>query len=115
MFGFNPAPKIKHKRRTRKRANRTDFSRETREAIAERDNSCCVRCGKAAVHIHHINFRSELTEDVAHKRNGCCVCHECHNFAHGSRSGREWFVRFKEKYLDENGDYIELTFSDWGL
>lgn len=113
MFAFNPAPKPKHSRKIDKRAKRTEFVRETREAIAERDQGCCVRCGVPAVHIHHISYRSQLTDDVSSKRNGVCVCHKCHEFAHGSREGREWFKHWKEKYLDENGDYIELPFSDY--
>lgn len=113
MFELRPAPKPKHNRRVKKRAARTEFSRKTREEIAERDGGRCVRCYAPATDIHHINFRSELTADVSHKRNGCCVCRRCHAYAHSGKDGREWFVIWKNTHLDENGDYIKLPFDDW--
>jgi 5-methylcytosine-specific restriction endonuclease McrA len=90
----------------RKRKRTTDFSRKTRQAILERDNYSCVRCGRLVSSIHHIRFRSELTDDVTHKRNGVCVCITCHSYAHERKAGREWFREFKRTRLDENGDYV---------
>lgn len=106
MFQHNPVPKPKHNRRTVKRAKRTEFSKETRIAIYERDHGLCIQCHKQASDIHHIRFRSELTEDVAHKRNGCCLCLEHHELAHRSREFREWLRDWKETILDADGDYI---------
>jgi ferredoxin len=108
-----PVPKPQHNRRQPKRAKRTAFSDKTRMEIYERDNGLCVHCFANGADIHHIEFRSSLTPDVSHKRNGCVLCLKCHSRAHQEREFREWLRGWKEKMLDENGDFIELPFSDW--
>jgi hypothetical protein len=106
LFGLNPVPKPDHKRRIEKRAKRTEFSKETRLAINERDNGLCIKCLKQAADIHHIEYRSSLAPDVSHKRNGCCLCLEHHELAHRSREFREWLRYWKDTFLDPDGDYI---------
>jgi 5-methylcytosine-specific restriction endonuclease McrA len=110
MFNLNPAPKPNHNRRTPKRAQRGEFTPLMRKEIYDRDQGLCVRCGRVAVHIHHIVYRSQGGGND--KRNGVCVCHSCHEHAHGSKEGRGWFEFWRDKYLDESGELIELPFSE---
>jgi 5-methylcytosine-specific restriction endonuclease McrA len=103
LDSFCPVPKPDFKRRTPTRKTRGEFSPKVRKAILERDNYSCVRCNRLAQHIHHITFRSQLGKGT--KDNGCSLCIDCHSFAHESREGREYFEKWREQTLDENGDY----------
>jgi 5-methylcytosine-specific restriction endonuclease McrA len=98
-----PAPKPQHNRRVPKRSKRGEFSPKVREFITERDKGLCVRCFKVAVHIHHITFKSQGGQGTAY--NGASVCYVCHSWAHSGREGREWFERWRETMLDEEGRY----------
>lgn len=106
----------KHNRRTPKRKQRGEFSQKTIKEIRERDDDRCIKCFTRSMIEsvpHHIHYKSEGGEGI--KRNGCIVCRDCHDWAHHkkdgpngepSAEGREWFRTWKEKNLDENGDYI---------
>lgn len=93
MFQLNSVPKPTYKRRTPKRANKGKFSKAVRKAIIERDNGLCVRCGRPYEDIHHIQFRSQGGEGTID--NGACVCRSCHEWAHRTKKGREWFEQWK--------------------
>lgn len=55
--------------------------RKTKTQAYERDNGLCILCGRQAVEVHHIVFRSQLgTSELS---NLACLCRECHNAAHG--------------------------------
>lgn len=110
MFDYRPVPKPTHERRTPKRAQRGEFSSKTRTDIHIRDDGKCVRCGALANHIHHIQYRSQLGDNS--KRNGASVCFKCHDYAHSSREGREWFEIWRDTHLDNQGNLIILPFAD---
>lgn len=101
MFGFNPAPKPSHGRRTPKRKNRGEFSTKVRKEIVTRDKGLCVRCGGRYEHIHHVVFRSQGGEGTTD--NGVCVCNRCHDWAHMSREGRLWFEKYRKLHLIKGG------------
>ena len=103
---FNPVSKPQHNRRTPKRVNRGKFSTDTIKAILERDDYQCVRCGSRYLESvpHHITFKSRGGTGV--KRNGVTICLDCHREAHATREVREWFEKWRERTLDENGDYL---------
>lgn len=97
MQEVRAVPKPKHPRRTPTRAKRGAFSPKVRKTIVQRDGKLCVRCGARYEEIHHIVFRSQ--GGLGTVDNGVCVCHTCHEYAHGSRDGREWFENYRDKYL----------------
>jgi 5-methylcytosine-specific restriction endonuclease McrA len=80
-----------------KRANEAKFSTKVRNIIIERDEGLCVRCKRAAQHIHHVIFRSQMGKGTID--NGVCVCHKCHEWAHMSKEGRLWFEEYRENNL----------------
>lgn len=94
---YNPAPLLKHKRKTPKRGNRTKFSPKVRKAIIERDGGLCVFCKRPYVHIHHILLRSQL--GVGEASNGCCICFTCHQLAHSDSKVKDWFVKYRKEHL----------------
>jgi 5-methylcytosine-specific restriction endonuclease McrA len=90
-------PKPVHGRKAPKRGKASEFSTNVRKAIIKRDKGQCVRCSAPYHNIHHVIFRSQGglgTED-----NGVCVCYWCHEYAHSSREGRQWFEDYREEYL----------------
>jgi 5-methylcytosine-specific restriction endonuclease McrA len=116
LFEFNPVPKPTHKRRKAKRGSVSRFSPATIKAILERDRYRCVRCGayRGIEPIpHHIIFRSQMGS--GNMRNGATVCRSCHDLAHDSKEVREWFERWRDEYLDEEGNYKKPTpfIMDW--
>lgn len=92
-----------------------DFNPKTKQAIFERDEWRCVKCGSYRLDSvpHHIHYKSQ--GGIGEKRNGAAVCIDCHDFAHHlkdsvfgepSIEGKKWFERWRDENLDENGDYI---------
>lgn len=58
--------------------------RKTKIQAYERDEGLCVLCGRQAVEVHHIVFRSQLgTSELS---NLACLCRDCHNAAHGVKA-----------------------------
>lgn len=49
----------------------------------EQDFVPCENCGKRAVDIHHINFRSHCGEDTIDNLIG--LCRSCHNAVHNEK------------------------------
>lgn len=112
-FGFNPVSKPQHKRNKPTAKQRGEFSKKTIEAIRERDNNQCVKCGSYQIEAvpHHIIYKSAMGTN--HKRNGMSVCRSCHDWMHGkkkgpygelAREGRYWAEMWRDENLDENGD-----------
>lgn len=91
------------KRKTKKNS---DFSPKVKREIFERDQWRCVRCGSHYLEKvpHHIIFRSQ--GGTGEKRNGASVCNECHREAHSNDQVRRWFEKWRDKYLDHNGDLL---------
>jgi 5-methylcytosine-specific restriction endonuclease McrA len=102
---YSKAQQTNHIRRTPKRVDRGKFSAKTIKEICERDGYQCVRCG--SYHLekvpHHIIYKSQ--GGLGEKRNGASICIECHILAHKLKEVREWFEIWRDKTLDENGDY----------
>lgn len=99
------------KQRKRKSKN---FSATVKTAIFKRDNYQCVKCGRALIESvpHHITYKSQ--GGTGEKRNGATTCRGCHDWSHHkcegpngepSSEGRKWFEEWKERRLDEDGNY----------
>nr|DAI10499.1 MAG TPA: HNHc [Caudoviricetes sp.] len=73
--------------------------RKTKIQAYERDYGLCVLCGRQAVEVHHIVFRSQLgTSELS---NLACLCRSCHDEAHGVRA-KEIRRKLKEIINDTN-------------
>lgn len=103
LTNFNPYSKEQQLGKKRSKNNR-DFSPSTKQAIFERDEWKCVRCGSYNLESvpHHIIFKSQGGN--GHKRNGASACIVCHRLAHRERIVRRWFEKWMETQLDERGD-----------
>lgn len=56
---------------------------ETYQAVFERDNGCCVLCGKGGwVELHHIIFRSHSKDKINDIKNCVIICKNCHIKVH---------------------------------
>ena len=96
---WNPVSKPSHHRKAPKRGNLTKFSKKVRQQIIERDHGLCVKCHKPYTEIHHVQFASDLGTGTLD--NGVAICNGCHILAHKNRAVREWFERYKTKFLEE--------------
>lgn len=97
---MRPVPKPNYKRRKPKRGNQAKFSKKARQIIIDRDQGLCVRCGRVYDHIHHIIYRS--AGGFGTVDNGVCVCHQCHDWAHSCKEGRQWFEEWRERMYGRN-------------
>ena len=55
----------------------------------------CEYCGKTAVDIHHIKFKSHCGKDEIN--NLIALCRECHNLAHDSMMFNQKLKKIAEK------------------
>jgi 5-methylcytosine-specific restriction endonuclease McrA len=90
---------LKRQQMQRKRSPRArakEFPRWVREAVLERSNGMCERCGiRRIAHLHHAVYRSQGGTGELSNAIGLCI--HCHEAAHASREVREWcVVRAKE-------------------
>lgn len=110
---YTKEQQTRHRRRVKKQRERTRIPPSVAEFIWERDQGCCVRCGKHytqvwTMEIAHIIPRSSLGEGVP--QNLALLCGPsvntgtCHNIVDYTRSGREWFKEWAENNLDEQGN-----------
>ena len=67
----------------RKRMDDALFKKTKLQAY-ERDKGLCVLCGRQAVEVHHIVFRSQLGTSAL--SNLACLCRPCHDAAHGVKA-----------------------------
>ncbi len=65
---------------------RDEIPAATRKAVLVRDRARCRFCGKTAVHVHHINYRSEGVDHSA--SNLICLCPAHHDLVHSDK--RRW-------------------------
>lgn len=94
---FRPTPKPKHKRRVKKRGDRSKFSKMVRDKVKEHFNNQCAQCGKLAFHVHHVTPRSSSGRNVF--TNGMLLCANCHRLVHADNDLlKYWKNVFKEKY-----------------
>lgn len=58
--------------------------KEWKEAVRQRDNFTCRRCGifDKYVHTHHLVMRSQSRELKHVISNGICLCNSCHTWVH---------------------------------
>ena len=97
MSGFHPVPKPSHKRRVKKRADRSKFSKMVRDAVKEHYGGQCADCGGNACHVHHVMPRSRGGRNVF--TNGLLLCNDCHRSVHADNELlKYWIDKFKRAY-----------------
>lgn len=93
-------PKPKFKRRKPKRGKRGEFSKDTRNAIYERDGGLCQVCMMQGEEIHHTFFKSQGGRGVY--TNGILLCRHCHTMAHRHYDlAEELRSRMQQRYGDD--------------
>ena len=68
------------------------LNKKVRQAVLERDNGRCQRCGNIAVDEHHILYKSLGGDEK--EENLICLCRSCHDQAHAN--GKEMFIELLE-------------------
>ena len=97
MREWNPVPKPQHKRRVRKRGERSKFSKFVRDKVKEHFDHTCQECGGKGIHLHHVKFRSEGGRGVF--TNALLLCNQCHKNIHlDNERALYWKETFKKKY-----------------
>lgn len=74
---------------------------KVRKEAAERDGYSCIVCGKPAIDVHHIVFRSQLGKDELN--NVVCLCRYHHDLAHDEKA-KMWRLYFKNYLLTHYGE-----------
>lgn len=71
-------PRDKYGRTTRK------ADREWKEAVREKDQNICQRCGiyQQYIHTHHVATRKRRPDLKYVVSNGMCLCNSCHTWVH---------------------------------
>ena len=94
---FRPVPKPSHKRKVRKRGERSKFSKMVRDQIKEHFNNECQMCFKRGIHVHHVMERSQSGRGVF--TNGILFCNSCHKKVHEDmKLLRHWKQVYRKKY-----------------
>lgn len=106
---YTKEQQTRHRRRAKKRKQRGEFSKETIQAIWERDNYQCVNCGSAQLDSkpHHIKFKSQGGRGVV--SNGVSLCIKCHGNVHTGANTAFWRA-YWERWAE--GKYGEDYFLD---
>lgn len=97
---FNPVAKPNHKRRVKKRADRSKFSKMVRDQVKEHFNNQCANCGNRAVHCHHVMPRSRSGRNVF--TNALLLCNDCHKEVHANNGLLKFWINVHKKKYGKN-------------
>jgi 5-methylcytosine-specific restriction endonuclease McrA len=100
MFEYNPAPKPTSKRRVKKTAERSKFSKMVRDAIKEKHNGLCAICSNRAFHVHHVMPRARGGRNVI--TNATLLCAACHRKVHEDEQLLKYFIEKHKKLFGKN-------------
>ena len=68
---------------------RITVSKETYNAVIERDKYCCRLCGSTNwLALHHIEYRSERRDLINDSNNCIMLCEKCHRKVHSNK--KQW-------------------------
>ena len=79
LFQFAKGKNLVKKKKTK------DISKSNREEIKKLFKGKCGLCGKAGVHIHHIEYRNEDRSKIDDIENLILLCLECHQKVHSNK------------------------------
>lgn len=89
--------KPKHKRKSKKLAERGKFSKMIRDEIKEEFNNQCQECGKKGHHLHHVFPKGRGGRGV--KTNALLLCNACHKDIHADNNKlKHWISVYKKKH-----------------
>lgn len=84
-----------------KQTKATDISRFVKELVYERDNGCCVICGRAGLPEAHFIRRSQGGLGV--DENIVTLCRECHEAFDNGNKEYEQIIR----------NYLQSKYPEW--
>lgn len=94
---LHPVPKPTHKRRVRKKGERSKFSKMIRDQVKQECDNQCQQCGGRGVHLHHVLPRSGGGRGVY--TNALLLCNTCHKQVHADDELlKYWQKQFRNKY-----------------
>ena len=94
---FRPVPKPTKKRRVPTRKKRGQFSKETAQAIIDRDDGLCRVCKRLGEQIHHVMPKGRGGRGTF--TNGVYVCQSCHAEIHRDNDKLDhWIKQFRIMY-----------------
>lgn len=89
--------KPKHKRKSRKRAERGKFSKMIRDEIKEECTGLCQECFSRGCHLHHVMPKSRGGRGI--KTNALLLCNDCHKRVHADNARlKHWIEVYRERY-----------------
>lgn len=84
-----------------KRSKATDIPKKVKDAVYERDNGCCIICGKRGMPNAH--FISRQRGGLGIEENICTLCAECHyQYDFGDKKTQESIRYALKEYLTEH-------------
>ena len=91
-----------------KRTKATDIPRKVKDAVYERDNGCCVWCGKQGVPNAHCTPRSKGGLGIEENVLTLCVdCHHRYDNGNGRAEMQQYFMEYlKRKYPNWNEEKL---------
>ena len=67
------------------------------QAVLNRDDEICQRCGRQGATIHHIVFGGTGRQRIHIKENLITLCLDCHRLVHRNEEMREWTYYWSRK------------------
>jgi len=104
---FNPVPKPSHKRFKQTRGQRTRITQKARQAVYERSNGKCERCGRTrayAFEVAHL-ISAAMGGSGSDPANLVLLCGPsvnsgtCHHWADSTAEGREWRKKKRKELI----------------
>lgn len=86
-----------------KRTKACAISKETKRIVYERDNGCCIFCGRPGRPEAHVISRAHSGEGIP--ENIVTVCRECHDMMDNSV--------YRKQYVDFAIGYLKNFYPDW--
>ena len=86
-----------------KRSKETEFSPAVRKRIWERDNGCCIFCGRPGAPNAHYKPRS--MGGLGREDNGVTACVHCHHMMDNSHE--------RKLYLEKAKTYLQSHYPNW--
>ena len=86
-----------------KRAKATDISYKTKQKVWERDNQCCIYCGKSGYGVMpNAHFISRKNGGLGIEQNIVTLCFDCHyKYDFGGKEISSSYRKYIRNYLSE--------------
>lgn len=89
-----------------KRSKACEISQKVKKVVWERDNRCCIICGKLGSPNSH--YISRAKGGLGIEQNIVTMCMDCHN-AYDNGNNKE----FKDQIRKRTKEYLQSQYEDW--